>query len=99
MLLAEHPSHKQCYRIFFALQSLKYDFIALKTLVALVWRYIKKKNVKIISSEDLEGGCKQKDNPTTTPLHMRQSCYNYRISIILLRKYYESSFDVSGPGV
>jgi hypothetical protein len=38
-----------------------------------------KKNVKIIGSEDLEGGCKQKDNPTT-PLHIRQSCYNYRIS-------------------
>jgi hypothetical protein len=29
----------------------------------------RKKNVKIIGSEDLEGGCKQKDDPTTTPLH------------------------------
>ena len=30
MLLAEHPLYEQCYRIFFTLQSLKYDFIALK---------------------------------------------------------------------
>jgi hypothetical protein len=53
----------------------------LKTLVALVGDISKrKKNVKIIGSEDLEGDFKQKDNPTT-PLHMRQSCYNYRICL------------------